>query len=312
MRIIFMGTPDFAVPALGAILAAGHAVVGVYTQPPRAAGRGLAPRKSPVQLFAEANDLTVLAPERLKSAEEQKRFHDLKPDAAIVVAYGLILPKPILEAPRLGAFNLHASALPRWRGAAPIQRAIMAGDAGTAVAIMRIEEGLDTGPVCLIESVPIGPDMTAGALHDALASRGAALMVSALAALEQGTLDCRPQADQGVTHASKIEAADLRIDWSRPATEIHNQIRGLSPHPGAWFEIALGGAAPGKRERVKALRAVLADGAGKPGTLLDDQLTIACGGGAVRLTEVQRAGKRPMTAEEFLRGAKLRAGAVLV
>jgi methionyl-tRNA formyltransferase len=313
MRIIFMGTPDFAVPALGAILAAGHEVVGVYTQPPRAAGRGLAPRKSPVQLFAEAANIPVCTPERLKTAAEQERFRDLKLDAAIVVAYGLILPKAVLEAPRLGAFDLHASALPRWRGAAPIQRAIMAGDTETAVSIMRMAEGLDTGPVCLAEPVPIGEDMTAGELHDALATLGAALMVRALAALEQGTLDCLPQPETGVTYANKIQAPDARIDWSRPAREVHDRIRGLSPHPGAWLEIALGGdASPGKRERVKALRAILAEGEGPPGTLLDDQLTIACGSGAVRLTQVQRAGKRPMSADEFLRGAKLRSGAVLV
>jgi methionyl-tRNA formyltransferase len=307
MRIIFMGTPDFAVPALGAALAAGHEVVAVYTQPPRAAGRGLSTRKSPVQLFAEAAHIPVLTPPRLKSADEQARFIAFHADVAVVVAYGLILPKPILEAPRFGCLNLHASALPRWRGAAPIQRAIMAGDAETAASIMRIEEQLDAGPVCLAERVPIGEDVTAGELHDALAGRGAELMVRALAALEQGTLDCRPQVVEGVTYANKIEASDTRIDWSRQSREVHNQIRGLSPYPGAWFEVELNG----KRERIRALRSILAAGDGKPGTLLDDRLTIACGNGAVRLTQVQRAGKRPMPTEEFLRGVKLHRGSTL-
>jgi methionyl-tRNA formyltransferase len=307
MRIIFMGTPDFAVPALGAVLAAGHEVVAVYTQPPRAAGRGLSTRKSPVQLFAEAAHIPVLTPERLKSADEQARFIAFHADVAVVVAYGLILPKPILEAPRFGCLNLHASALPRWRGAAPIQRAIMAGDAETAASIMRIEEELDAGPVCLEERVAIGEDMTAGELHDALAGLGAELMVRALAALKQGRLDCQPQAVQGVTYAGKIEASDTRIDWSRQSREVHNQIRGLSPYPSAWFEAELNG----KRERIRALRSILAEGDGKPGILLDDRLTIACGNGAVRLTQVQRAGKRPMAADEFLRGVKLRKGSTL-
>ena len=225
----------------------------------------------------------------------------------MVVAYGLILPKPILDAPRFGCLNLHASALPRWRGAAPIQRAIMAGDAETAVSIMRMEQGLDTGPVCLEERVLIGEDMTAGELHDALAGLGAELMVRALAALEQGRLECRPQAVEGVTYANKIEASDTRIDWSRPAREVHNQIRGLSPYPGAWFEVELNG----KRERIRALRSILAEGDGQPGTLLDERLTVACGNGAVRLIQVQRAGKRPMPADELLRGVKLHGGSTL-
>ena len=313
MRIIFMGTPDFAVPALGAVLAAGHDVVGVYTQPPRAAGRGLNERKSPVQLFAEAAQIPVLTPDRLKSADEQERFRAFNADVAVVVAYGLILPKPILEAPRFGCLNLHASALPRWRGAAPIQRAIMAGDSETAVSIMRVEQGLDTGPVYLARSVPIAEDIIAGDLHDELARLGAELMVRALAALEQGTLDCRPQAVEGATYAGKIEAKDTRIDWSRPSREVHNLIRGLSPHPGAWFEVELNGkASQGKRERIRALRSILADGEGSAGAVLDEKLTVACGTDAVRITQVQRAGKRPMPAEEFLRGTKLRAGATLL
>jgi methionyl-tRNA formyltransferase len=307
MRIIFMGTPDFAVPALRAILAAGHQVVAVYSQPPRAAGRGLNERKSPVQQAAEQAGLLVLTPERLKNAEEQKRFIALGADTAMVVAYGLILPKPILEGTRHGAFNLHASLLPRWRGAAPIQRAIMAGDTETGVSIMRLDEGLDTGPVCLQERVAIGPDITAGELHDVLATSGAKLMVNALATLESGRLDCRPQPSDGITYAEKIDTSEARIAWSRPAQEVHNRIRGLSPHPGAWFETELNG----KRERVKALRSTLASNAGAPGTLIDDSLTVACGEGGLRLIEVQRAGKKPMAAGEFLRGVPLRAGTII-
>jgi methionyl-tRNA formyltransferase len=307
LRIIFMGTPDFAVPTLRAILEAGHEVVAVYSQPPRAAGRGMALRKSPVQQAAEETGLAVLTPERLKSAEEPARFASLTPDVAVVVAYGLILPKPILGAPKYGALNLHASLLPRWRGAAPINRAIMAGDTETGVAVMRITEGLDAGPVCLEARAPIGADETAGELHDALATRGARLMVHALSALEGGGLDCRPQAEGGVTYAEKIDPAETRIDWSRPAREVHNLIRGLSPYPGAWFEIDLNG----KPERIKALRSTLANGSGAPGLALDNKLTIACGEGAVCLVEVQRAAKRPMSADDFLRGATIAHGTVL-
>src|SRR5271169_3516222 len=245
MRIIFMGTPDFAVPALGAVLAAGHDVVGVYTQPPRAAGRGLNERKSPVQLFAEAAQIPVLTPDRLKSADEQERFRAFNADVAVVVAYGLILPKPILEAPRFGCLNLHASALPRWRGAAPIARAIMAGDAETAVMVMKMEEGLDTGPIAMAERIAIGPDMTAGELHDQLARLGADLMVRALGALERGSLQLTPQPDIGVTYAAKIDKNETRIDWSKPWKAVHDHCRGLSPfpnlqlpYPGAWFELA--------------------------------------------------------------------------
>jgi methionyl-tRNA formyltransferase len=307
LRIIFMGTPDFAVPTLRAILEAGHEVVAVYSQPPRAAGRGMALRKSPVQQAAEETGLAVLTPERLKSAEEPARFGSLTPDVAVVVAYRLILPKPILDAPKYGALNLHASLLPRWRGAAPVNRAIMAGDTETGVAVMRITEGLDAGPVCLEARAPIGADETAGELHDALATRGARLMVHALSALEGGGLDCRPQAEGGVTYAEKIDPAETRIDWSRPAREVHNLIRGLSPYPGAWFEIDLNG----KPERIKALRSTLANGSGAPGLALDNKLTIACGEGAVSLVEVQRAAKRPMSADDFLRGATIAHGTVL-
>ena len=292
MRITFMGTPDFAVPALGALLDAGHEVIAVYTQPPRAAGRGLSLKKSPVHLFAESKGLPVLTPPSLRSEEEQARFKAFNADAAVVVAYGLILPKAILQTPRFGCFNIHASLLPRWRGAAPIQRAVMAGDAETGVAIMRIEEGLDTGAVCLAERTPIWPTETAAELHDRLALIGAGLMVKALGDLAKDSLACWPQHETGVTYAAKIEPSETRIDWSRPADEIQYQIQGLSPHPGAWFEMELAG----KRERVRVLRATLVDGEGKPGTLLDGKLTIACGNGAVRVTDVPRAVTRPLRA----------------
>ncbi len=304
MRIVFMGTPDFAVPTLTALIDAGHDIAAVYTPPPRAAGRGLSARKSPVHVAAEAAGLTVLTPERLKGAAERAEFRSLNADVAVVVAYGLILPQVILDAPSHGCLNLHASLLPRWRGAAPINRAIMAGDKETGVAIMRIAEGLDAGPVCLEARAPIGPDQTAGELHDELATRGARLMAQALSALEKGQLDCRPQAENGVTYAKKLEPSEARIDWSRPAREVHNRIRGLSPYPGAWFEVDING----KRERIRALRSTLVQGRGSAGELLDDALTVACGEGAVRLTEVQRAGKRPMPAADFLRGVTLAAG----
>jgi methionyl-tRNA formyltransferase len=307
MRIIFMGTPDFAVPTLAAILDAGHDVAAVYTQPPRPAGRGMALRKSPVHDYADQAGLTVLTSQRLKSSEEQQHFSALNADVAVVVAYGLILPKPILEGTRHGALNLHASLLPRWRGAAPIQRAIMAGDTESGVSIMRLDEGLDTGPVCLEKRIPIGADMTAEELHAALGDLGAHLMVEALAALEHGRLDCKPQSGESVTYAEKIDTAEARIDWSRTCREVHNHIRGLSPHPGAWFEATL----QGKPERIKALRSRLAQGEAPPGTVLDDRLTIACGDGAVRLMQVQRAGKRPMSAEDLLRGASVLSGVQL-
>jgi methionyl-tRNA formyltransferase len=303
MRIVFMGTPDFAVPTLRAVQETGHETAAVYTQPPRAAGRGMALRKSSVQTAAEELGLEVRTPASLKHAEEQDRFRAFGADAAVVVAYGLILPNAILEGTRHGAFNLHASLLPRWRGAAPINRAIMAGDSETGACIMRITERLDEGPVCLEIRVPIGRDETAGELHDVLAERGARLMVEALAALERGELDCRAQAEAGATYAAKIGPAETRIDWSRPAGEVQDMIRGLSPYPGAWFELGING----KRERIKALRSTPVEISGAPGTVLDEHLTIACGEGAVRLTEVQRAGKKPMSAETFLRGVPLRA-----
>ena len=299
LKLVFMGTPDFSVPALDALAAAGHEILAVYAQPPRRAGRGMAERPSPVHAKAAALGLPVRTPRTLKQNDEQQAFAALGADAAIVIAYGLILPAPVLAAPRHGCFNVHASALPRWRGAAPIHRAIMAGDAETAVMVMRMEEGLDTGPVCMTDAVPIGPDVTTGELHDTLSERGARLIVRALEALEKGALDCTPQPESGVTYAAKIDKAESRIDFARPASEVHNHVRGLSPFPGAWFEATPPGGAP---ERIKVLRTERIDGDGAPGEVLDDRLAIACGQGAVRLVEVQRAGKRSMTAEDFLRG----------
>jgi len=305
LRVVFMGTPDFAVPTLAAIAAAGHQVAAVYTQPPRPAGRGMQERKSAIHQCADAAGIRVLTPRTLKADDEQQAFTALKADVAVVVAYGLILPKPVLDAPRQGCLNLHASALPRWRGAAPIQRAIIAGDTETAATVMRMDEGLDTGPVCLAEPLSIGPEMTAGELHDLLAQRGAGLMLRALAQLEQGALNCTPQPVAGITYAAKIDKGETGIDFSRPAREVHNHVRGLSPSPGAWFDLAT---AEGKRERVKVLRTALADGAGPAGTVLDGALTIACGEGAVRLLELQRAGKKALSAAEFLRGWPIAAG----
>ena len=299
LRVIFMGTPDFAVPSLSAIAAAGHEIAAVYTQPPRPAGRGMEARKSPVHRFAEGAGLRVETPRTLKNPGEQRTIAEIGADVAVVVAYGLILPKAVLEAPRGGCLNLHASALPRWRGAAPIQRAILAGDTRTAAIVMRMDEGLDTGPTCLEEPVDIGPDMTAGELHDVLAERGAALLLRALAGIENGSLACVPQSADGVTYASKIDKAETTIDFSRPAAEVHNRVRALSPAPGAWLQLP---GSAGQAGRIRVLRTALAEGSGPPGTVLDDALTIACGTEAVRLVEVQRAGKRPMSAADFLRG----------
>jgi methionyl-tRNA formyltransferase len=301
LRIVFMGTPDFAVPTLAAIVAAGHEVAAVYTQPPRAAGRGMDVRKSPVHRFAERAGLPVLSPARLKGEAEQSTFAAHSADAAVVVAYGLILPPAVLQAPRHGCLNLHASDLPRWRGAAPIQRAIMAGDSETAACVMRMDEGLDTGPVCLRAPVAITPDMTAGELHDVLAADGAQLMVNALQAVASGALNCTQQAAAGVTYAAKIGNNDTRIDFTRAAQQVHDHVRGLSPAPGAWF-------ADGNGERIRVLRTRLAGKAGAAGTVLDAELTVACGTGAVLLLELQRAGKRPMPAEDFLRGYPLPPG----
>jgi methionyl-tRNA formyltransferase len=301
LRLIFMGTPDFAVPTLLALASAGHEIAAVYTRAPKPAGRGMDVQVTPVEREARRLGLKVATPATLKSEEAQAAFRAHQADAAVVVAYGLILPKPILQAPKRGCFNVHASLLPRWRGAAPINRAIMAGDATSGVTIMQMDEGLDTGAMASAEPVAIAPDMTAGDLHDVLARLGADLMPRALAALERGALTFTPQPEAGVTYATKISKDETRIDWSKPARQVHDHIRGLSPFPGAWFE--LGGV------RVKALRSTLVKSSGAPGRALDDRLTIACGDGAVRLCQVQRAGKQPMPAEDFLRGTPVKAGA---
>ena len=302
LRLVFMGTPTFSVPTLEAILTAGHQVAAVYSHPPRRSGRGMTETKGPVHAVADANGLSVLTPVSLKGPAEQAAFCAHEADAAVVVAYGLLLPHAILTATRLGCFNLHASKLPRWRGAAPIQRAIMAGDVITASVVMRMELGLDTGPMCLVAETPIGADTTAGDLYDVLSQSGAKLMVDALAQLERGELVATPQPCDGATYAAKIDKAEARLDFNQSAFEVHNKVRALSPFPGAWFE-----AGPeGKRERIKVLRSSRVEGQGEPGTLLDDRLTVACGTGAISLLEVQRAGKRPQKPEEFLRGFALR------
>lgn len=306
LNIVFMGTPDFSVPVLDAVVA-GHRVVAVYSQPPRPAGRGLSELKSPVHRRADALGIPVHMPKNFKSDTDRAEFAGLKADAAVVVAYGLLLPAAVLDAPRLGCFNVHASKLPRWRGAAPIQRAIMAGDTITAVNIMRMDEGLDTGAACLGRDVPIAPGTTAGELHDTLSALGAELMVDALTELEAGTLQTVPQSAEGVTYAAKIDKRETRIDFSKASNEVANHIHGLSPFPGAWFEVNLGG----KPERIKVLRASAVAKNGEPGMLLDSELTVACGDGAIRIEELQRAGKQPMKAADFLRGARLEAGARL-
>jgi methionyl-tRNA formyltransferase len=303
LRLVFMGTPDFAVPTLLELVGQGHDVAAVYTRAPKPAGRGMDLAPSPVEREARRFGLEVRSPKTLKTTEAAEQFRAHKAHAAVVVAYGLILPKQILDGPPLGCFNLHASALPRWRGAAPINRAIMAGDAETAVMVMRMEEGLDTGPVAMAEPVAIGADMTAGELHDRLARLGADLTVRALAALEKGALVLTPQRPDGVTYAAKIDKAETRIDWTRSWNAVHDHCRGLSPFPGAWCEI--GGA------RVKVLRTTKAEGSGAPGSVLDDRLAVACRDGAIRILELQRAGKQAMKAEEFLRGTPVAPGTVL-
>jgi methionyl-tRNA formyltransferase len=302
LRLIFMGTPDFAVPTLLEIAGRGHDIAAVYTRAPKPAGRrGLELTASPVEREARRLGLAVCAPSSLKSADAQAAFAAHGADAAIVVAYGLILPKPVLDAVPLGCFNLHASLLPRWRGAAPINRAIMAGDTQTGVTVMKMDEGLDTGAMAMAERVPIGPDMTAGELHDALARLGADLMARALAALENGALQFTPQPEAGVTYATKLDKGETRIDWAKPWSAVHNHIRGLSPFPGAWCEMTGAG-------RLKILRTTRGEGGGAPGALLDDRLTVACRDGAVRIVELQRAGGRPMKVDEFLRGTPVDVG----
>lgn len=308
LRIIFMGTPAFSVPVLAAILAQGHDVAAVYTRAPKPAGRrGLEQTKSPIQALAERSGLPVHTPASLRVPETATAFAAQQADVAVVVAYGLILPPAILAAPRLGCLNLHASLLPRWRGAAPIQRAIMAGDTQSGVMVMRMEAGLDTGPVGMAAHLAIGPDMTGGELHDALAPLGAGLMVQALAALQRGSLVFCPQAGDGVTYAHKIDKAETRMDWRRSAQALHNHVRGLSPFPGAWCEGDFGRGP----ERIKVLRSALAAGRGTPGSVLDDRLTVACGEAALRLLEIQRAGRGALLAEEFLRGVRVAPGTQL-
>jgi methionyl-tRNA formyltransferase len=303
LRLIFMGTPDFALPALMEIAGSGHEIAAVYTRAPKPSGRGMDMQDSPVAREAKRLGLAVLTPANLKTKEAEAAFRAHGADSAIVVAYGLLLPKAILQAVPLGCFNLHASLLPRWRGAAPINRAIMAGDAETGIMVMKMEETLDTGPIAMAERVTIGADATAGDLHDELARLGADLALRALGGLERGALTLTPQPQAGVTYADKIEKEEARIDWSKPWKHVHDHIRGLSPHPGAWFDLA--GA------RIKVLRTTKGEGGGAPGTVLDDRLTIACGEGALCILQLQRAGRQPMPVEEFLRGTKIAPGAVL-
>ncbi len=303
LRLAFMGTPDFAVPTLAELIAQGHDIACVYSQPPRPKGRGMALEKSPVHKFAESAKLPVRTPLSLKGEAEQAEFAALDLDAAIVVAYGLLLPKAILDAPKLGCFNLHGSLLPRWRGAAPIQRAVMAGDAETGVMVMQMEEGLDTGPVLMAERVKVGRK-TSGDLTAELSRLGADLMVRALGALERGGVTPQPQSQDGVTYAKKISKDEARIDWTKGAQEIDCHVRGLSPFPGAWTAV--------HGERLKVLYSEPVTGSGKPGLLLDDELTVACGEGALKLLKVQRAGKSVMTAAELLKGFALPRGTQLV
>lgn len=300
MRVVFMGTPDFSVPTLMEIVAQGHEVVAVYSQPPRKAGRGMEFKKTPVHEQAERFGLPVFTPENFKNDGDIKTFLAHAADVAVVVAYGLLLPRAVLDGPLHGCLNLHASLLPRWRGAAPINRALMAGDKESGVMVMRMDEGLDTGPVAMAERIAIGEDVTAGELHDRLMALGGDLMARALAGLARGSLDARPQAAAGIEYAHKLSKEETRIDWSKPAWQVHNCIRGLSPFPGAWCEFTLNG----RTHRLKVLRSLcLESGAeGAPGEVVGDALTIACGTGAVRLVSVQRSGKDAMDAAEFLRG----------
>jgi methionyl-tRNA formyltransferase len=301
MRVIFMGTPEFSVPVLEALVAAGHEIACVYCQPPRPAGRGKKDRPTPVHARALELGLEVRHPVSLKGEAAQAEFAALEADIAVVVAYGLILPQAVLDAPKFGCLNIHASLLPRWRGAAPIHRAIMAGDAETGVCIMQMEAGLDTGPVLLREAVEIGAEEVTAGLHDRLSELGARLIVEALERLPK--LEPEVQPEDGVTYASKIDKGEARVDWSRPAEEVDRLIRGLSPFPGAFVEV--------EGERLKLLASRLGDGQGRPGEVLDDALTVACGQGAVQLLRLQRAGKGAQDAEEFLRGRPLLKGTQL-
>jgi methionyl-tRNA formyltransferase len=302
LRLIFMGTPDFAVPTLLALHGGGHEIAAVYTRAAKPGGRrGLQLQPTPVEQEARRLGIPVATPSTLKTPQALEEFRAHNAEAAVVVAYGMILPQAILDAPPLGCFNLHASLLPRWRGAAPINRAIMAGDSESGVMVMKMDAGLDTGDVAMAERLPITDRMTAADLHDALAPLGADLMVRAIGALERGKLQLTKQSDQGVTYAAKIDKAEARIDWNQPARAVLRHIHGLSPFPGAWCEMAI----EGEPVRVKILRCELATGAGAPGEVLDDRVAIACGEGAIRILELQRAGAKPMKAEEFLRGMPL-------
>jgi methionyl-tRNA formyltransferase len=306
LRLIFMGTPEFSVPTLRALHDQGHDIAAVYTRAPKPGGRrGLTLQPTPVEQEARRLGIGVLTAKTLKTPAALAEFREHQAEAAVVVAYGMILPQAILDAPKLGCYNLHASLLPRWRGAAPLNRAIMEGDAETGVMVMKMDVGLDTGDIAMAERMAISDAMTVSDLHDALARIGADLMVRAMAALERGALQLTKQPDEGVTYAAKIEKAEARIDWTRTAREVLRHIHGLSPFPGAWSEVPVDGAPV----RMKILRVEPADGAGPPGVVLDDQLAVACGAGAIRIVELQRAGKAPMKATEFLRGTPLKAGA---
>jgi methionyl-tRNA formyltransferase len=307
LRLIFMGTPDFAVPTLSQLAANGHEIAAVYTRAPKPAGRGMKEQVTPVEREARRLGLSVLTPKTLRTEEAAETFRGHKADAAVVVAYGLILPQSILDGTRLGCFNLHASLLPRWRGAAPIHRAILAGDDASGVMVMKMDAGLDTGDVAMAERLAVTDQMTTSDLHDALAGVGAGLMVRAMAALEHGELKPMPQPSEGVTYAAKIEKDEARIDWTKPARAVLRHCHGLSPFPGAWSEVEI----DGQPVRLKLLRCELASGRGEAGEVIDASLTVACGEGAIRILELQRAGARPMTADVFLRGTRLPAGSRL-
>jgi methionyl-tRNA formyltransferase len=302
-RVAFFGSSPFSVPILAELLKGGHAVTAVYTQPPRPAGRGHKIKRSPVQVYAEGRGLNVRTPKTLRGADEQRRFAELALDAAVVAAYGLILPEPILAAPRRGCLNVHASLLPRWRGAAPIQRAILAGDSETGISIMQMDAGLDTGPILLTTRIPIGPETTAAGLHDSLADLGARLLARALAGVSAGTLRPTPQPQDGVTYARKLEREEGRLDWRDTAEQLDRVVRALNPQPGVWFEYA--------GERIKVLAAEVIDRSGPPGQILDEHLTIGCGQQALRPRLLQRPGRAPMEAAAFLRGYPLPSGALL-
>ena len=302
LRLIFMGTPEFAVPTLLELVAHGHEIAAVYTRAARPAGRGMKLQPTPVEVEAKRLGIPVLTPTTLKTPEALEEFRAHNADAAVVVAYGMILPQAILDTPKLGCFNLHASLLPRWRGAAPINRAIMAGDGETGVMVMKMDAGLDTGDVAMAERMAITDAMTAADVHDALARLGGDLMARAMGALERGKLQLTRQSNEGVTYATKIEKVETRIDWNKPAREVLRHIHGLSPFPGAWCEMPI----EGQNARVKILRCAMADGSGAPGEVLDGHLTVACSEGAIRILELQRAGKAPMKAQDFLRGTPLK------